>query len=258
MRKISIKESRKLLPFLREEKEFNLFIIGDIENAPDEAQYMDVYVDGDLRAPKGMLLRYYRYFLVYSPSGMDYPGAARVIRDFADPLVLSGKTFSVDRMKPLLTDICQSESLTYFATLKSLVRVDIPYEVKEANVEEAQQILDLLRQVPEFRTVDEESFLSGIIDGSSRKYFVEEHGRVVSTASTSAETHDMAMIVGVATAEEFRRRGYASAILSRMCEDLLSEGKIPCLFYESPDAGRIYHRLGFSQIGTWKMLRFQQ
>ncbi len=66
------------------------------------------------------------------------------------------------------------------------------------------------------------------------------------------------MIVEVATAKEFRRRGYASAILSRMCEDLLLERKILCLFYENPDAGRIYHRRGFRQIGTWKMLRFQQ
>gem|GEM_PF-6870617 len=164
----------------------------------------------------------------------------------------------VESMKPFPSDLVEGEALTYFATLRILSPVDAPFAVKKAIIEEADKILSLLKQISEFHVIDEESFFSGIINRSSRKYFVEEYGKVVSTASTSAETQDMAMIVGVATAKEFRKRGYASAMLSRMCADLLSEGKTPCLFYENPDAGRIYHRLGFRQIGTWKMLRFQQ
>lgn len=63
------------------------------------------------------------------------------------------------------------------------------------------------------------------------------------------------MIVGVATHPAHRRKGLATQLLIRLCEDLLSEGKTPCLFYDNPEAGSIYRRLGFTDVGTWVMYR---
>jgi hypothetical protein len=45
--------------------------------------------------------------------------------------------------------------------------------------------------------------------------------------------------------------------MSKLCSDLLKEGKIPCLFYNNPSAGKIYERMGFRRIGFWKMLKFK-
>jgi len=42
--------------------------------------------------------------------------------------------------------------------------------------------------------------------------------------------------------------------LSKLCQDLLSENRTLCLFYDNPEAGAVYHKLGFETIGKWKML----
>jgi hypothetical protein len=36
---------------------------------------------------------------------------------------------------------------------------------------------------------------------------------------------------------------------------VLDEGKTLCLFYNTPEEGRIYKRLGFKDIGMWTMHR---
>ncbi|MDO9065822.1 MAG: GNAT family N-acetyltransferase, partial [Chloroflexota bacterium] len=52
-------------------------------------------------------------------------------------------------------------------------------------------------------------------------------------------------------------RGYASAVVSSLCADLLARGKTPHLFYREDNdaAGRIYRRLGFGPVGRWKLAR---
>ena len=42
-----------------------------------------------------------------------------------------------------------------------------------------------------------------------------------------------------------------------LCEELLGEGKELCLFYDNPDAGTIYKKLGFEDIGFWIMNSYQ-
>ena len=64
-----------------------------------------------------------------------------------------------------------------------------------------------------------------------------------------AENSKSAMIVGVAT-----RKGYMSKCLSKLCNDLLERNKFLCLFYDNPKAGKVYHKLGFKEIGIWTML----
>jgi predicted GNAT family acetyltransferase len=62
------------------------------------------------------------------------------------------------------------------------------------------------------------------------------------------------MIGGVFTPEPLRGRGYASAAMTTLCASLLSDGCQPCLFYDDPAAGTIYRRLGFEDIGTWRLV----
>jgi predicted GNAT family acetyltransferase len=63
------------------------------------------------------------------------------------------------------------------------------------------------------------------------------------------------MVVSVMTRPGYRGRGYATACVSRLCADLLREGKRVCLLYNNPAAARIYRRLGFGDIGDWLVLR---
>ena len=77
---------------------------------------------------------------------------------------------------------------------------------------------------------------------------------MVSTVATTAETTKKAMVVAVATHPDHRHHGYASRLMKRLMTVYLHDkGKSLCLFYNNPDAGKIYHQLGFNTIGTWDM-----
>lgn len=256
MKKITLSESKRLLPFLRKEKEFNLFIIGDLENAKPDSDYIELFIDGKLENPKGILLRYFKFFLVYSPDEMDYEGAARIIKEFEGARVVSGKEECVNEIKPYLENKIKEEAKLYFATLQEPILPESEYKIKKLALDNVNKVTDLLSTITEFGSRDDETFIAGIKNGSARSYYLEKDGEVVATASTSAETSEMAMIVAVATAKNHRKKGYATAVMSKLCSDLIEEGKSACLFYDNPAAGKIYNRIGFREIGFWKMLRF--
>jgi len=77
--------------------------------------------------------------------------------------------------------------------------------------------------------------------------------QVVSSASSAAENSRSAMIIGVCTAKEYRDQGFATKCMVHLCRRLLEEGKVVCLFYDNPAAGRIYKRFGFHDISRWAM-----
>lgn len=78
--------------------------------------------------------------------------------------------------------------------------------------------------------------------------------RIVSCALLNVEGRDAGLIGGVFTLPEARGKGYAAACTAAISQDLQRDGKLPCLFYENPVAGRVYRRLGFEDAGLWALL----
>jgi GNAT superfamily N-acetyltransferase len=93
-----------------------------------------------------------------------------------------------------------------------------------------------------------------------RVFVVEEQpagrrpSRVVACALLNVEGAEVGIIGGVYTLPEARGKGYASACTAALALDLQRDGKLPCLFYENPVAGRVYRNLGFEEIGLWGIL----
>ena len=75
--------------------------------------------------------------------------------------------------------------------------------------------------------------------------------RFAACALLNVEGSDGGIIGGVFTLPEARGKGYASACTAALCKDLQRDGKMPCLFYENPIAGRVYRKLGFEQVEQW-------
>jgi predicted GNAT family acetyltransferase len=94
-------------------------------------------------------------------------------------------------------------------------------------------------------------------DGSGRTFCAKFGGKIAAAASTTAETKTAAMVVSVMTHPDYRRGGYATSCVYRLCRELLSEGKGLCLFYDNPAAGSIYRKLGFEDIGKWITMLFK-
>jgi hypothetical protein len=87
-----------------------------------------------------------------------------------------------------------------------------------------------------------------------RIFVATAEGRIVSAALTNTETRELAMIGGVYTPVDLRYQRYASACMFAICQDLAADGKEACLCYDDAVAEDIYRRLGFKEIGYWRLL----
>jgi len=154
--------------------------------------------------------------------------------------------------------------VTYFAecrheTLDLADNKELRAKVECAKPEDSRKIAELTCSIEEFageRNFDEQAgrIAKTIEDKAGRFYFIEADGKYVSTVASTAENSKSAMLVGVCTAPEYRNRGYVTAIMSEMLQDLFKEKESVCLFYDNPKAGNIYKRSGFVDIGKWTML----
>jgi len=249
------------------EASINLFIIGDIEMYGYDTDFQELWGDFDQNDHlRGILLRYYKSFIVYGLDGYDACGFADIIESYEARDVISGEQGILKFLQPKLkgnyTDV-----VTYFAecrkeTLKQHDNEDLQSRINIAKPENARKLSELICSIEEFsmHNVDEhaERTVKNIKDKAGRYYFIQEDEQVVSMVATTAENSKSAMIVGVCTAPEHRQKGYTTAIMSKLLQDLLQEKESACLFYDNPKAGSIYKRSGFIDIGMWTMLRHKK
>ncbi|MDE7385401.1 MAG: peptide-methionine (S)-S-oxide reductase MsrA, partial [Anaeroplasmataceae bacterium] len=81
-------------------------------------------------------------------------------------------------------------------------------------------------------------------------YAIKEKERIVSIASKTRNYDTICSISCVYTISEFRGRGYARQVVSRVCMDILNEGKTPYLYVDSlnPISNHLYLSMGFMYL----------
>ncbi|WP_042455652.1 GNAT family N-acetyltransferase [Neobacillus dielmonensis] len=264
IRKLTKSDNTQVMDFLSSEPSMNLFIIGDIEAFGYESEFQEIW--GEFNAHNqlnAVLLRYFNSFIPYAKGEFDVAGFACIMMNHDQQIVLSGKSNIVEQFDRLLESKLGKKQVTYFAECRSTDQLISNFNGKgvtpihQAGINDIDRILELRKSIEEF-TVQKnarEMMVSSMESHTAKTYFTEDNGSVTACVSTAAENSISAMIVGVCTKQEYRRQGLATAIMIKLFKDVLDEGKILCLFYDNPDAGRIYKRLGFKDIGLWTMYR---
>lgn len=261
IRKLFENDRDLALEFLMEESTFNLFIIGDIINTGFGESYMDLWGEFDeYNEIVSLLLRYYNNFIPYYKDS--YRGSLhcykKIISGSEGKKLILGKSEIVD----CFTDVLDKYKLKkeYLCELKDSEKLLTNYGVtmiKKATLHDVDRISDFIDTIDEFgQTGENRDMLENNINkDSGRVYYIEdENGNIISCAATSAESKYAAMIVSVATDKNHRKQGLASKCVSKLCIDTFQDCAKMCLFYDNPEAGSIYHRLGFNTIGNWSMV----
>ncbi|WP_432663065.1 GNAT family N-acetyltransferase [Wukongibacter baidiensis] len=257
IRKLMSTDNAQLMEYLKEEKSINLFIIGDVENFGYDSDFQEIWAEFDENEQIiGVLLRYRNFYIPYSKGEFDIEGFVDTINKNKKLEAMSGKKSVIEKFDKYMEFEKKKEQ--YFAELidNSLLDMNIDLiGVKKANIEDVDSINDLKELIEEFDITpsSKESFRQTIETGTGRTYFMKVDGKVVASASTTAENSESAMIVGVCTHPEYRRKGYATKCMTALCNEVLKEGRTLCLFYDNPNAGIIYKSIGFKDIGKWKM-----
>lgn len=125
--------------------------------------------------------------------------------------------------------------------------------------EDFEDLYDLYMRCPEYRegmqAKDREEFA---LDMAEKEYPFAAAGlydgkKLVSAGYLSAYTKESAMIVSVATDPEYRNRGCATKAVSELIDIALNENLIGylCLWYSTPEARRVYEKLGFVELGGY-------
>ncbi|MCM1118061.1 MAG: GNAT family N-acetyltransferase [bacterium] len=265
MRILHEEDREQILAYVGKEPEMNLFFIGDIESFGVENETVNIYLHEERDRWDFLILRFHRYFLLYSQYEDYNAGEAIAFFEGQQPDCISGKTVLLDRIAPAFPQWAVQS--TYMSRCD---RVDGSFSgsgelvIRRLEQRDVVEAIDLLTEIQEFsktfkreereeqiRRMEEE-----MARGSKAAVGGFLNGRMIATASTSAENSESAMIVGVATAEGHRGKGYASAVVGALCRDCFERGKkYLCLFYDNPVAGRIYNRIGFQELGEYGMLR---
>lgn len=259
--KLDNKHEKILKDYLYQEKDWNLFMIGDYENYGIEKDFQIFWgeIDNNNKLT-GVLMKYYENFVFSSiTNNFDAKSFANIIKSY-DYKIISGKEDVIIKFKNILNP--SSEKNTYYARLDNSKYLNktiidnyniVRCEYKDENY--LKEIVNLTNSIEEFSVdTDYDRIVSSLKDKSGRAYALILNDNVVSAAQITAENSSSAMIIAVCTDNEHRGRGFATVTVTKLCDDLLNDGKVLCLFYDNPVAGNIYKRIGFKDIGKWLML----
>jgi predicted GNAT family acetyltransferase len=259
MTKQLFKENEKeIMNLVSDESSINLFIIGDIENFGFNTDFQQVWGDYNQDELKGVLLKYYNNVIIYYKDlDFDENNFFEIIQTFEDEKVnYGGKKEVLDKFRKFFQNSHNTKDSFMCEFSKENLQIeskDIAFKIGDLN--SAEKTFKFINAIEEFSTFNDfEIYKKRFITSSGRLFYVEnENGEVIHSCESTAECSKGAMIIGVATAKEYRGKGYTTSVLGSLCKELLLEGKKPCLFFDNPKAGSIYLKMGFEKVGTYTM-----
>jgi uncharacterized protein len=260
IRKLTKEDQKMVLEYLYQDVSYNIFLIGDIEAFGMETDFQRVYGEFDAKEKLLSVFLRYKENAVYASDQIRFnPEYQHIFKK--DPFeFMSGKAELMQLIEPYLDGYTKKD--TYFCKATNL---EIPFKSnldikKLESIEDLGRLFDLLMTIEEFSysKMTRKDYVASHRDSLKMgiTYFIEEDGQIVASVATTAETSKNAMVVGVATLKGYRHKGYASALIHKLMHTYLIEKKKElCLFYNNPEAGKIYMQLGFKPIGKWTMFQ---
>lgn len=251
IRKCRESDVQNLIKYLYKNKEFNLFLIGDIENFGIENDNLEIYLDIDDKI-NAVYLRYYTNLCLVSYTN-------KLDLDFINETFIKTKLVNNMSAEQSLVNNYSFDLFNrtdyYFAALSKLaIKIDVT-DVITVNSHD-----DVLNYLNDMETVfgAKGNLLStqAELETNSKHIFaIKKNGKLISGASTSAESKELAMIIGVYTLENYRRKGLAKQCVYALCQRMVEEGKTVCLFYDNPNAAKLYKMIGFEDIGIYSKFK---
>lgn len=248
----------KVMDFITRDPDFNIYLIGNIYNYGMSNGFIDVWGSFNEEKIDGILLRFFNVYIPYfNKSCKESNEFIKIIQNDKEARFIVGNKVIIDNMKIKFN--CDEEHSFKFCKMNRLKEhYKYKNKIKIANINDSKKIYSFNESISEFNGPNNnkiEMIEHTINSNTGRYYYIEnEEGKIISIVQTAAENPKGAMIVNVATANGYRGKGYVTEILSKICNDFIEENKCLYLFFDNDDAGKIYKKVGFEQIGDWMKL----
>lgn len=257
-------DQKIVLDYLYQEPAYNIFPIGDIEAFGFNQDFLRIYGEFDDHSQLiSILLRYRQSAIYYAKETIFNHAYLDIFKK--DPFnVISGKASLMELIEPHLTNYHKQSTFFCRADEVKAIKQKTQYKIKTLTTyEDCDKLYTFMSTIKEFskHMGKREDYIEGKLKSiqMGTTLYIEENGQIISTVATTAETTKNAMVVSVATAPSHRHQGLASNLLLELMDIYIhTKHKSLCLFYDNPEAGKIYLKLGFEPIGQWAMYFYQK
>ncbi|WP_099467058.1 GNAT family N-acetyltransferase [Konateibacter massiliensis] len=248
----------ELLSYFEQDLKNCLYSYIDLKKYGVEHKDLQIYFQREKDGLTSVATKYYNGLQLYCLE-QDFPVEETVslIQELAPSIISS----TPDVIRLLSPHFCPGYELEkgFVTSISKILYTDLSFHVKPADFEDLEEIANLICMDEglggHYTVADLTMQLSSRMkENFGRNYIIRQEGNIVCHAATYAEVDNLAVISGVITHPVHRGKGFALTLVSKLCEDLLSEGKQPHLFYYTESAGYLYNKIGFRSPSGWAKL----
>lgn len=259
IRKCTIKDKEVLLEYLNRDTVGNTFILADINDFGFDRDFQTVYADMEEGVCSAVYLIFYENLLLSCAEDKPDMVFLRKLFERKIPDVVMGKEPCVRMVHELLGGYTMKSRQIYVLDYNdfSAVEPDLAgLHIVEAGLEDVDSVFDFLSGIEELKNLytSKDMIRDRIRENSGKHYLIRKGDRIIAHANSAAGSRNHVMIGGVGVDPSCRGKKLAGYVVSRLCSEILDQGRSPCLFSSRGEKHNLYVRLGFKPAGGWATL----
>lgn len=247
-KRVQTGEEHKIKEYIGTEYDKCLYLYLDFVKYGLNNENLKFWFDAKDNEIKCVILKYYSGMHIFSKNrDCDYDEISKLIKE-ETPSVICAEKYLIEKLSDMLKETEYEAEYGWVRVLSE----KFPYEnsmVEKATEKDFKEISKLIinDHMGEFYELDEliAQMKEREEDGFSRNYIIKDGEKIISNASTTAEIEEIAVLSNVITDPSYRGKGLATTVCSKLCNDLIEEGKKIYLINYTEESTGLYDKLGF-------------
>ncbi len=121
------------------------------------------------------------------------------------------------------------------------------------DVDEIHEFLMSIDEIKHLYTV-KDMINNRIKNNEGTHLFIKDNGKIIAHANSAGGTNRSSMVGGISVDKNYRNKGYGKRVVSEICNKIILENKIACLF-EKEEKANLFIKLGFKAHAKWGLLK---
>lgn len=247
-KRVEIEEESLIKKYIGTEYDKCLYLYLDFVKYGLNNENLKFWLDAENEEIKCVILKYYSGMHIFSKNkNCNYENIIKLI-DEEKPSVICAEKYLIENLSDKLGESEYKAEYGWVRVLSKQYTCEDSI-VKKAEESDFEEISNLIinDHMGEFYELDELvcQIKEREDDNYGRNYIIKEEGRIISNASTTAEIDEVAVLSNVITDPSYRGKGLATIVCSKLCNDLIDEGKKVYLINYTEESTGLYDKLGF-------------
>lgn len=240
----------KIYAFCISRKEFNFFILANIEQLHKEQNLVTYYGQFDAcDRLVALMMSFHKLWYFAVTESCDYNSLANTIQAQKQPEIVINDSQRIYEniiiyMKNYQTTLNLPGEL--YQCKKKIYDIDSS-TIKKATKEDTALLVEFYKNTPQDVRRGKESIERSI--GNGRRTFIDIHDKkVIACALTTGERTDSAMIGGIHSGDA---PNHLNGVITGIANDLIQDGKTPYIVVRDSEIQKKCLELGFTPLGQW-------